>query len=354
MPTLSAKTLTRPGPDDLVMFFRNFAYGLQAGMPVASAISAASRMAAHPKLREFAERCSASVMAGIPLHVAFAHSDGIFPPEAIQMIRVGEMSATLPESLMQIAEAIDRRAELARRVRGAAVYPCIVLTAGVAVALVFMTAVIPQVAGFLQETRQPLPLPTRVMLGISSFVVDRWYLLLAATVGVPAALSALGGPDAVASVRRAILRIVPGAGRLAFLSSNAMSARTFAAMLAAGVPISTAVAVCAETATDPHLRSAWERAGEAVSHGRPISSALGSAGGIHPLLVQAVAAGERTGNQVAVVSQVAQVLEREAAYAAGKFAAAIEPFMTIVTGAMLGTIVLSIYLPLLRLINAIR
>lgn len=333
--------------------FRHLAYGLEAGLPMTAALSAATQSVSHPRLRALVKDCSEGVMAGNALYLALGRTPTLVPPAFVQVVRVGELTASLPKALQSVAETIEQRAELQRKVRGAMIYPAMVLLMGSGVTMVFLTAVVPQIAGLLDSTGQQMPLLTRSILGVSNLLRQN-----AAVVGaVAAVLIALpmfvGDQKCWQQMRESAVRLVPVINRLSLLASNASSARTLAMLLHSGVPLLSGLSVCADSAPTSGLRDVWRRAEDALRRGQRLTTVVGGPA-VHPLFVQAIATGEATGTLTEAVTHIAGVFDREASHVASRLSTMLEPLLTVGTGVMLGGLMLAMYLPLLQLINTLR
>lgn len=342
----------KPGAHQRAAFLRNVSYGLEAGIPLGQALRAAGEASGNPRLAAFARSCSEAVLQGRPLYSVF-ESSTLFDREYAHVIRVGEASAQLSGTLELCAEAIERKEELSRKVRGAMMYPLIVLALAAGAATLFLTVVIPQVAAMFQQAGVALPLPTRVLLWFSSALRSHGPSAAAAAVCAAGLWGAVVPDDAKRRMASAIRERIPFLGSLHITATSARAARTLSMLLEAGIPALGALRLCAEVAPTPQVQDAWISAEDHLRRGARISEAL-RGGPLHPLLVQAIAASEVSGNMPQAVSRTATALEREAIHLASTLQTVVEPAFTAGTGVMLGGLLLAMYLPIVNLVNTIR
>ena len=352
MELLGFLTNRKPGAYQLAAFLRNVSYGLEAGVPLGQALRAAGAASGSRKLDLFARNCADAILQGRPLYSIFESSD-LFSPEYAQVLRVGEMSAQLPRTMELCAEAIERKEDMARKVRGAVIYPMIVLLLACGAAALFLVVVIPQVAGLFRAAGVALPLPTRILLQLSAALQTYGASLLAALVTAGGLWVSLVPEETRTRALSAARQRLPFFRALHLTATSARTARTLAMLLGAGVPALGALRLCAEVAPTPQVRDVWMAAEDHLRRGARFSEAL-HGGHLHPMLVQAIAASEVTGNMPEAVARAAAALEREAMHLASTLQTVVEPIFTVGTGVILGGLLLAMYLPIVNLVNTIR
>jgi general secretion pathway protein F len=342
----------RPSAYQLASFLRHIGYGLEAGVPLGQALRAAGAASGNSRLEALAASCADAILQGRPLHTAFEESR-LFLQEHVHAIRVGEESAQLGTAMEVCAEAIERREELSRKIRGAVAYPAIVLLMACGAAYMFLTMVIPQVAGMFQQAGVALPLPTRLLLALSRALTAYWatgFGALLAAVGMWATVLPADARTRLVSAARSRL---PFFGTMYRTAASARAARSFATLIGAGVPVLTALRICADGAPSPEIKDAWAAAADYLRRGARMSEALATSS-LHPLLVQAIASAENSGNMQEAVHRAAASLEKEAMHMASTLQNVVEPVFTVGTGVILGGLLLAMYLPIVNVVNTIR
>lgn len=343
----------RPNAYQTAAFLRHVSYALEAGVPVGQALRSAGAASGNPRLERFGNECADAVLQGRPVYTAFESARELFAEEYAHAIRVGEASAQLGRSMELCAEAIERREELSRKVRGAVIYPLIVLAMACGAAALFIAVVIPQVAEMFRAAGASLPLPTRLLLALSRAVQAHWDAAVALLAGGAGLWTTIMPAETRVRVLSGLKERIPFFRDLHRTATSARAARTLAMLLAAGIPALGALRLCAQAAPTPQVRDAWALAEDYLRRGARISEALRD-GPLHPLLVQAIAASETAGNMPEAVARAATSLERESIHLAGTLQAAVEPIFTVGTGVILGGLLLAMYLPIVNLVNTIR
>ncbi|BDG60873.1 type II secretion system F family protein [Caldinitratiruptor microaerophilus] len=330
----------------LAAFCRQAATALGAGVPVVTAIRLLAQQAEHRGLRGALEAVVQSVEQGSTLAEAFARQGPLFPALVVNMVEAGEMAGILDVTLSRLAEHLEKEDALNQKVRSATTYPKIVVGTGLALVVLLTTVVLPQFAAMFREMDTPLPLPTRILLGLSAGLRQYGYLVLGGLVAAYAALRAYGQtPAGRLRLHRLVLR-TPIAGRLALLRGIARFSRTLGSLVGAGVPILTALDLVVRTVGNAALEEDVAAAREHVRLGGRLSTSLRQSRWFPPVVVQMVEVGEETGALDRMLDKVADFYERELDRLAERLTAALEPAIIIGLGGIVAVILLSVYLPM--------
>jgi general secretion pathway protein F len=272
-----------------------------------------------------------------------------FPPLYRAMVAAGESSGTLPEILERLSVLLERQAEIRGKLITALTYPAVLATVALGVVVSLMMFVVPQVVEQFDTVGQELPLLTRMVIGLSEFLVGYWWLLLGIVV-----LASLGTWQALRrpSIRLAFdtrLLHLPLLGRLLRDLHAARMARTLGTMVASRLPLLEGLTLTAGTIHNRRLRLASDEIVENIRGGGSLSSAMRRAGVFPPLLTYLAASGEAAGRLDEMLERAADYLEREFDRFTATALSLLEPLIIVLMGGIVATIVLSILLPILQL-----
>jgi general secretion pathway protein F len=269
-------------------------------------------------------------------------------------VAAGEAAGKLDGILLSLASYAENRDALGRRVLLALTYPLLLSTVAVAVVTGLMVWVVPQVIGVFSQFGQALPLPTRLLVGLSGLLQDYGlWLLLALPLLTVIAVLAWRRSAVRAALDRFSLR-VPVWGRLARALDTARFARTLALLTAAAVPLLEALSIASQVVQNRSLREALARASLRVREGQGLSRALADSGQFPPVALRLIASGERSGRLPAMLEEAALQQERELDTALGVAMAALGPGVILLVGALVLFVVLAILLPIFQINTLVR
>jgi MSHA biogenesis protein MshG len=348
-PKPSSLQLLRASPvtlEDQLVFSRQM-YTLQrAGVPILRALAGLQASNAKTSLVNVIADLRANLEQGRELAVAMARHPAVFSSFYVAMIRVGEMTGKLTQIFAQLAEHLEFELDVRARVKQALRYP---LTVAVAIALALVVInlfVLPTFGTVFAGFKTELPLMTRVLLGFSAWTVRWWPLLLAGAIAAVWALKAwLATPSGRLAWDRAKLRL-PVAGPIVMKATLARFARSFALASKSGVPLTQAMTVVAQTVDNAYVGQRIERMRDGVERGESLSRCAAASGVFTPVVLQMIAVGEETGELDTLLTEIAQMYERETDYAVKGLAAAIEPILLLVIGALVLVLALGVFMPL--------
>ncbi|MBB5687435.1 type II secretion system inner membrane protein GspF [Sphingobium boeckii] len=338
--TISGKQLT--------LFTRQLATLVQVS-PLEESLRTISRQTEQPHVRAVLIRVHASVMEGRRLSEAMGREAKSFPPLYRAMVSAGESSGTLGLILDRLSDLLERQAQVKGKVTSALAYPVVLALVAVFVVTALMIFVVPKVVEQFDTVGQKLPLLTRMVMGLSDFLVNWWWLLAIMIAGLGALIwRALKEPAIRLAVDRRLLRI-PLIGRLIRDLHAARMARTLSTMVASRLPLLEGLTLTSQTIHNRALKVASEDIVEAIRGGGSLSAALKRAGVFPPLLVYLAASGEAAGKLDVMLERAADYLEREFDGFTATALSLLEPAIIVVMGGVVALIVLSILLPILQL-----
>lgn len=342
-------TARRPRPAELAATMRQLATLVGAGVPVADALAAVAAQAEQPALVRALTVARAQLREGASLADALAAEPRVFPPLFPDLVRAGEASGALATVLLRLAEHTEASAALRARLRAALTYPA-VMTAATAAVLAFLLAwVVPQVTRLFAENGGTLPLPTRLLVGVTHALHAGWWVLLLLGLAGAWWLRAYAATPTGRERLDAMSLRLPLAGRVVRRTAMARLARTLATLLAGGVPLEAALGMAGAVVGNRRLAAAVAGARAAVREGHALAPALAASGLFPALLVQLVAVGERGGSLAAMLERAALTYEGEVETAVATVTALVEPLLVVVMGGVVLALVTAILLPLLEL-----
>ena len=349
-PLLSRGLVTRRrmGAKQLTLFTRQLATLIQVA-PLEEALRTLARQAEREEVRRVLGSVHEGVVEGRRLADAMAREPKSFPPLYRAMVAAGESSGTLPQILERVAALLERQAQVRGKVLSTLAYPMVLALVAAFVVFALMIFVVPKVVEQFEDVGQQLPLLTRMVIGLSSFLSNWWWALL---ILIAVAVLVMGRALREEGLRMkfdAMLLRLPLVGRLIRDLHAARMARTLSTMVASRLPLLEGLRLTTETVHNRVLRSASADIAEAVRTGGSLSGALRRAGVFPPLLVYLAASGEASGKLDLMLERAADYLEREFDAFTSTALALLEPAIIIVMGVIVALIVLSILLPILQL-----
>lgn len=332
----------------LALFTRQIAT-LATVAPLEEALRTIARQTEQPLAAEVLGRVHAGVLEGRRLSDAMAREERSFPALYRAMIAAGEMSGTLPAILERLAVLLDRQAQVKAKVLTSLAYPIVLAMVAVGVVIGLMVFVVPQVVEQFDDVGQTLPLLTRLVIGLSTFLQGWWWALLAG-IGALGLIGwrALKDEDLRLRLDARLLRL-PLVGRLIRDLHAARLARTLGSMVASRLPLMEGLLLTVPTVRNRALRRASGSLVEAIRAGGSLSTGLRRTGVFPPLLVTMAASGEASGRLDTMLERAADYIEREFDAFTAAALSLLEPAIIVLMGAVVGLIVLSILLPILQL-----
>lgn len=336
-------------PDDALVLTRQL-YTLQkAGVPILRALAGLEASTSHAGIVSLLQDVRASLDQGRELATAFARHPAVFSSFYVAMIRVGELTGRLTEVLQRLSEHLEFELDIRARIKQALRYPLMVLVAMGIALVVINLFVLPKFADVFAHFKTELPLMTRILLGFSAWAVKWWPLVLAAGIALTLAWrNWIATPGGRYAWDRFKLRL-PIAGSIVLKATLARFARSFALASNSGVPISQAMTVVAQTVDNAYIGARIEQMRDGVERGESISRCATATGVFTPIVLQMIAVGEETGELDTLMTEIAQMYERETDYAIKGLSAAIEPLLLAVIGALVLVLALGVFLPLWNL-----
>lgn len=339
---------------DRITFTRQMATLIGAGLPLATSLRTVTEQTQSKAMKTIVEEILVSVEGGKTLHESFAKYPDVFNGVYLALIKAGETSGTLDLALKRLADQEEKDAAMLSRIRGALVYPAIILVVIIAVLAFMMIMVVPQVKGLYEDMGKPLPGLTKFLVGISDFFAQFWWLiaiiLAAVVVGLWFAVKRTsGGRKAADSFKLH----VPLFGKLFLKLYVSRFARTAEMMLATGVPMLDSVKISIEATNNVVVEEEYNKALEIIKAGKPLSEALRDRSYMLPLVPQMATIGEESGKIDEMLGKAATVYENELDEQINNISTMIEPILMVIMAGLIGVVIGGTLLPIYSLVNSI-
>lgn len=339
--------LSSVGEYEKILFARNLGAMLTAGLSLARALGVIERQTRNAKMSAVASSIASDVRRGDTLHAAFAKIPDVFPPLFAAMVRAGEEGGDLPSALQLVSDQMERMYELKKKIRGALIYPCIILIAIVGIGALMMVEVVPTLAQTFAESGTTLPQSTQIVIAISNFLTHYTFLAFGggvlALAGIYAAVRTAEGKRITEFVS---LRL-PAIGKIVREVNAARTARTLSSLLSAGVDVISALQIVQEVVQNSYFREVIAAAATSVREGQPLSTAFVRREDLYPAFVgEMMAVGDETGQMAEMLKRLAIYYEEEVDRATKDMSTIIEPFLMIFIGAAVGFFAVSMISPI--------
>ena len=341
---------------DLVVFFRQLATLINAGLPIVRALYVLSEQTENPKLKDVVVAVRKDVEASSSLSEALEKHPAVFSRLYTEMVKAGEIGGILDGVLLRLADQLERDQDLRRKIRSALTYPIVVLILAILAASFMLIFIVPVFAKLFQDLGGTLPLPTRICMLISDILTSMWGVLVYAGMAL-AVVMFLRWKKSESGRKvwgRAVLRIPAKIGDVVKKATLASFARTLATLSAAGVPILQSIEITATSSGNWVVEKALLKSRDAIREGIPLYRPLEEEPVFPPMVTCMIAVGEETGDIDGMLTKIAEFYESEVDAAVKALTSIIEPLMIIVVGSIVGGIVISMYLPMFKIFELVK
>jgi len=340
---LTAEKIT---DDDLLLFSRQMYALLKAGVPILRALAGLEESATRVGFAQVLKSIRASLDSGRDISTALRRHPEVFSPFYVSMVRIGEMTGALEEVFLRLFNHLEFEKEMRERVVQAIRYPIFVIIVMIVALVVVNLFVIPAFAKIFAGFHAELPLMTRILLGFSNFMVKEWPWLLGGTVAAVFGFRAwVGTPGGRYNWDRLVLRF-PIAGKIVLKATLARFARSLAISLRSGVQVVQALSVVSQVVENKYIGQRVEQMRDGVERGESVLRTAVTAGVFTPVVLQMVAVGEEAGDLDTLLTEVADMYQREVDYELKGLSAQIEPILVIMLGVLVMVLALGVFLPI--------
>ena len=341
----------KPTSRDMSVFCRQFVSILSAGVPVVTALEMLSEQSENKKLRKALAECKKTIEQGETLTAAMSAWPGVFSPMLITLVEAGEASGSLEVSFTRMAEQFEKEAKLKATIKKATVYPTFLIIVSLIAVTAMLTFVVPSFEGMLKDLNADMPAITAVVLSISRFMQHRWYLVIAFITAIIILIRVYAHSSAGKYVIDKLAIKLPLFGPLSIKTASARMSRTLGTLIGAGLPLDDALSIVSNTMTNVFFKDAVIAARDAVRLGSPLATKFGKTSFFPPLVYHMISIGEETGSLETMLSKLADYYEEEAESATERLMAALEPTLILIMALLIGTIIISLVLPMANMYN---
>ncbi len=339
---------------DRIVFTRQLATLIGAGLPLATSLRTVVEQTQAKAMHAVAEEILANVEAGKTLHDSFAQYPDIFNGVYLALIKAGETSGTLDLALKRLADQEEKNAAMLSRIRGALVYPAIILVVIIAVLAFMMIMVVPQVKDLYEDMGETLPMLTQFLVGLTDFFGQFWWLvaLIIAGIGIGCWfwVKRTRTGRKIADTIKIDMPIFGGLFRKLYVSRFA---RTSEMLLATGVPMLDSVKIAIDAVSNTVVEEEYSKAIEVIKGGKSLSEGLKDREYMLPLVPQMASIGEEAGKIDEMLGKAAQVYENELDEQINNISTMIEPILMVIMAALIGVVIGGTLLPIYSLVNSI-
>ena len=342
----------KPSTSDLMLFARQMYSLTKSGVPLVRALRGLAESSRNPTMVRVLEDVVEGLNSGRDLASSFARHPVVFNALFVNVVRVGENSGKLEEAFLRLYHYLAFDANTRAKIASAMRYPLIVIVAvGVAVGVI-MTMVVPQFARAFKSFGADLPLPTQIIIGVSNFMVNYWYLVVAAIAAVVFGIrTALATPAGRRFADGMKLRL-PVLGSIVLRATLSRFARSFAIIVRSGVPLMDGLVLVGRAVQNEVIADKVRALRDSVERGESLSRAAAASGMFTPLVLQMLSVGEETGRVDEMMEEVADFYDREVGADVDNLAALLEPLLIITVGGVVLLLALGVFLPMWDLAGA--
>ncbi len=349
-----SKRRKRVKSGELVIFTRQFATMINAGLPLARCLGVMSQQTPNPGMEATIEDVLHDVEGGLALSNAMAKHPKVFNTLYVSMVKAGETGGILDEVLTNIAENLEKNEEIKSKIKSAMAYPVLMFFMSIILVIVMLVFIVPVFTGMFAQLGGQLPLPTQILVTLSALISSTWWF------GIPLTILAIYGIRRSLSIPAVRFKWdtfklkIPVVGPVVKQQSVSRFARTLGTLSSAGVPILEALDVVENTVGNALISSEVAKISLGVKEGQTIAQPLGKIKVFPPMVVQMVAVGEESGAMDTMLIKVAEFYDKEVATTIEGLSSILEPVMLIGVGLVIGGILISLYLPMFKLASLIK
>jgi type IV pilus assembly protein PilC len=339
---------------DIVIFTRQFATMINAGLPLVQSLTILAEQTENKTLKEVTKAVVHDVEAGNTLADAFAKHPRAFSSLYVNMVAAGEAGGILDTILIRLATFLEKSDALIRKVKGAMIYPGVIFSVAIIAISVLLIFVIPTFQSMFASVSMELPLPTRVVIGMSQLLIGFWWAFI---LGIGGAVFGLKQYYATAGGQRHIDGLMlkaPVLGDILRKSAVSRFTRTLGTLISSGVSILDGLEITAKTAGNMVIHDAVMESRQSIAGGETIAAPLAKSKVFPPMVISMIAVGEQTGGLDEMLTKIADFYDEEVDVAVSSLLSLMEPVMIVVLGVIVGGMVVAMYLPIFDMMNAVQ
>jgi type IV pilus assembly protein PilC len=344
----------RVKPKDLAVFSRQFATMINSGLSLLRALNILSDQTDNKKLASVVGEVRAEVEKGNSLSGALSKHPKVFKRLYVAMIRAGEIGGVLDTTLLRLAENLEKEVALRQKIKSAMTYPTVVFCMVLLILAGMLMFVVPTFKNLYKDLGGTLPLPTRVLIGVSDAAKKFWYVVVVLIGGAGYGIKRWIATEQGRGFWDAMKLRVPIFGTLVHKTALSRFSRTLSVLMRSGVPILQALDIVKETVNNATLSAAVQDVASSVKEGESIARPLERHEVFPPMVVQMIAVGEETGALDTMLGKIADFYDQEVEATVDALTSLIEPVLIAVMGVAVGGMVIALYMPMFNIINLIK
>ncbi len=345
VPGMSRKITTK----DLAIFSRQFATMIDAGLPLVQCLEILSSQHDNPEFKKVLQEVKTSVEGGSTFADALGKHPKVFDSLFVNLVNAGEVGGILDTILNRLAIFLEKNEQLKNKIKGALTYPVVVIIIASLVVTGLLLFVVPIFEEMFADFGQALPAPTQVVVGLSKFLQNYWFVLIGAIVGAGVFIKLSYRTEKGRYTFDRLLLRAPVFGDLLRKTATARFTRTLGTMISSGVPILEALDIVSRTAGNSVVEGAIMSSRQSLSQGKTLAEPLMECKVFPGMVTQMIAVGETTGALDAMLSKIADFYEQEVDTAVAAMTSLIEPLLMAFLGIVVGGLVIALYLPIFQI-----
>ena len=339
---------------ELTVLTRQLAILLSAGLPLIRSLRTLEKQAANPAVKVVLSKTADTVEGGATFAEALSQNPKSFDKLYLNMVRAGEASGAMEIILDRLASFMEKAAKIAGKVKSAMIYPIVILSISILAMVGLMIFIVPNFEKIFRDLlgpSEPLPGITMLIIGISNTLVSKWYMYVGSVAGVVIFFVVLVKIPAGKWAFDWVKYNIPLFGPIIAKTAVSRFSRTLGTLMSSGVPVLNALAIVKETSGNEVVASAIQKVHDAVKEGEGIAPPLGKTKVFEEMVVSMVEVGEETGKLPEMLTKIADTYEDEVDNAVGALTSMIEPLMIVLLAGIVGTIVIALFMPLVKIIE---
>lgn len=344
----------KPSGDEMAGTIRQLAIMVRAGVPLVEGLRGLSEQVQSPVLREVLQQITLDVSQGASLSNSFEKHPSVFPQLAVEMAKVAEAGGNLAESLGRLADHIENGAEIRRKVKAALAYPLVVCIISFLTTIVMMTFIVPRFSKLFDQMGAKIPWTTRMMMNASHIMITYWYLFIIGVLISSYLIRRYARSKQGRHQLDAVVLKLPLVGDIVNKIVLSRVVASMATLLQSGVPMVKTLEISSFAANNEIVKEALARAAKCVAEGTATSEALRVAGVFPPIVLQMAASGEKTGELPGMLGYICELYNKETDAKVKSLTSVIEPILIVLLGVIVGTIAISVIVPIYSLVGSVK
>ena len=337
-----------------IFFVRNLQVMISAGVSLPKSLAILSEQTKNKKFKKVLSEIVDAIVRGEHFSAAIIKYPEVFSSFFVSVVKVGEESGTLEENLSILARQMERENDLKTKIKGAMIYPSVILAAMVGVGILMLVMVVPQLAEIFEDAEIALPLTTRLVIGLGNFLTEKWYFFIIIILFSMVLIRASLKTSPVKKTVSGLLLRIPVISPLVKKINATHTIRTLSSLIAAGTPLIRALQIISETLSNFYFKKAIEESISKVKRGDKLSEALRPYRDLYPLTVlQMLEVGEETGSTSDILQKLADFYEEEVSDTTKNMSSIVEPILMLLIGGAVGFFAVSIIQPIYSMMGVL-